>query len=497
MPAPPSTEDLSEPTGTGSSTVWGSFWPDMLVMVVNKPRTLYLEAYEHFTGVPLRRDEQRSDRAQVSAPHVGAERERELTVAMITFQHELRHWHQVACTATGSYLYQLAALHHDFNLGLVKHIGHFQRVERRNSRIRLPMIDTLKEKKLNHELDIGKSAAIGFNTMLDIFNSNSLSRGELVEVWNSFTTFLDDSAPPSDSIRFVRIAEPTCPDDLGNPEGLSLIGLLEGAAHCQDMQQLFVMPVAESTIFQIVSETEHGPYRQLLDYLAEIINPGFADIIAPRIAYIALQGPLTTHYADHAQAAQLDDVSPTIRAKRIINALARGDFGDPHSFLDVDVDEVCAHFGWISVSALFNEYLAREHFRGASQILDFMNGMRRDYCTFALQDPQRQSWLSSMGRVDGAAEFGASFLPPFAAFTDEVVIQTSSRVPVLALSVLTGVAAEDLLYQGDLERTQWWLDQLLRALAQGRDGKNVVTAFQDLWVKAFSRSFDLEWKDFA
>jgi len=474
----------------------GSFWPDMLVMTVNKPRALYLEAYEHFTGAPVGRHEQRADTALASPPRTGDDQERELAVTILTFQHELVHWHQMACTATGAYLYQLAAIHHDFNLHLAKHIGHFQKASGANSSIRLPMITTLiEEENVNFELGVGKTVIAGFNSMLNLFNSESLSRAELVDTWNSFTKFLDDSALPSDPTRFVQLAKPTNPNEPGNPRGLSLIGLLEGVAHCQEMLQLFGLPVAESTIYQIVAETEHGPYRQLIDCLDGIIQPGFADVIAPRIAYIALQGPLTTHYLNHSQIIKLDNVSPTIRASRIIESLSNGEFGDPHLFLNIDVDEICLHFEWIPVSALFNVYLARDHFRGVSQILDFMNGMRREYCEFALQDPQRLSWLSSMGQIEGAAAFGASFLPPFAAFTDEVVIQTSTRMPALALAVLTGVAAEDLLYERNLEKTQWWLDQLLRALAERKDGEEVVPAFQKLWYRTFTECFDLEWKD--
>ena len=484
----------------------GYFQPDVLLQYTDYDWETYRRAYEHFFGVDIGQGGPHGChlRSRDSVPTIEGADEHELANALLTHTHELQHYYQITSTAFGYFRYFLESLCWD-------HMREFAR------RLLTPMTSNYKEigyplitkaktvagafgGHFQELIEYGEVVGNVHLTLLRLFDQPNLTVDGLLFCWNGATGLLDSAERrEGDTIEFVHLSSKLPSSTAANPGGLTLRGMLESAAHCEEMRLLGALPISDDTKVEIFHGAHFREYRQVWDRLDSVVDSPSKLGIISRVVAIALQTSLTSMHLGEGTSTPLllEDTSPTFRAHRIIEALKNGDIAPPEIVLDPPgPDMVCDHFGWPHVCRIMENFLRTPTYPGVAQGLDFINGQHRSFCKLAISSPMRPIWMGDLGNSSDQTEleFAKAYLPPFSSFRDRVVLQADVHSVVrMAPPLLTTSAVKELLFGDALDETRGWLARIGGAFQQL--SPDLGRAFlEEVWPETFEHSFGAQWE---
>ena len=252
----------------------GYFQPDVLLQYTDCHWETYRRAYEHFCGVDIGQGGQhvRHPRSRDSTPTIEDTDEHELATALLTHTHELQHYYQITSTAFGIFRYFLESLCWDFMRDFARRL--LTPMTSNYEGIGYPLITKAKTvagafgRHFQELIEYGEAVGGVHLTLLGLFDHPDLTVDGFLFCWNEAARLLDSAERrEGDTIEFVCLSSKLPSSTAANPGGLTLRGLLESAAHCEEMMLMGILPIRDETKVEIFHGAHFGEYRQVWDRL--------------------------------------------------------------------------------------------------------------------------------------------------------------------------------------------------------------------------------------
>ena len=476
--------------------IHGQFHADLLVAEISNTWERHAQAFYYFCGIDINKNSQITSRAssKIHGKQLSDEDEYKLARATLVFQHEINHYFQSISTSTGVSFYFLYNLYNDHAQLLAKKLIQNRNWRTTNDIINGPLINDIYSGYLPEDTLIAKSIWERSNMLFNDFNSTTQSHSNFVSNWNYLTDLFDSGyRQKGDDIYFIKLRKSKIDGMLANPGGIILSDLFEGASHYREMTMLLSLPIRHNVMGKLFTESQYGPYTKLFNIIRKFSEDNVAFRLVPRIVSMALQSPLITtfHSQGDDREFDLEDVSPTWRLHRIIELVKKNVFSIDQLLSANGPNDVFDYFGWQNINDQFNLYSKKKHFPGINNSMTFIAEEHKKFCNLSMNSANL-IWLDDSYNANTTvnAAITNQFLPPFAKFSDRLIIQRNNCVQ-LAISVLINLACRDILYEKNFDITRQWIDAF--HFSNSPNNLKSKKEFNENWKLVFSDFFGLEW----